>query len=59
MTHIQRLERPVSITLPAGDWDIIQGLLNGERNKVRDEGTRPEYLKTLERMRSEIIRKNQ
>jgi len=47
MTQIQRMDRPVSITLPSADWDIIQGLLTGERNAVRDEGTRPEYLKTL------------
>lgn len=58
MTHLQRMDRPVSITLPSADWDVIQGLITGERNMVRNERTRPEYLKTLERMRREIIRSN-
>lgn len=59
MTHVQRMERPVSITMPSADWDVIQGLITSERNMVRNERTRPDYLKTLERMRLEIIRRNQ
>lgn len=58
MTHVERMERPVSITLPSADWDVIQGLLTSERNTIRNERMRPEYLKTLERIRREIIRSN-
>ncbi len=58
MTFLQKMDRPISITLPAADWWVVQGLLTQERNKVRDEATRPEYLKTLERMRDTIIRSN-
>lgn len=38
MTPTQRMDRPISITLQSADWDMIQGLITGERNKVRDEG---------------------
>tara|TARA_R110000868_G_scaffold64453_8_gene193504 strand:- start:967 stop:1146 length:180 start_codon:yes stop_codon:yes gene_type:complete len=58
MTHIERLANPVAITLPSGDWDIIQGLLTWEINHVRDDANRAAYLKTLEAMKHKIITEN-
>ncbi len=64
MTHVQRMDRPISITLKSADWDMIQGLVTQERNNVKaecfdaeHEGRKP-YLDTLERVRLELIRRN-
>lgn len=65
MTHADKMDLPTTVTLPAADWWVIQGLLTAERNTVRDEAGpgkppwRPEYLKTLERMRETIRRSEQ
>lgn len=62
MTHIQRMERPISIALTDGDWCVIQGLLTKERNSVKNEcfdaehEGRKSYIDTLERLRQTIIR---
>ncbi len=64
MTHIQRLDRKISITLKSGDWDLLTGFVTAQRNMIRDENknyptmARPEYLKTLERIRFTLIERN-
>lgn len=65
MTHTERMDRPISITLTDGDWCIIQGLLTKEWSSVKaecfdleHEGRKP-YIETLERMRQTIIRKTE
>jgi len=55
MTTLQKLEKPVTITLKSGDLDILAGLLIGEWQIVRHEDRAP-YAENLLRIRREIFK---
>lgn len=59
MTHCERMDQPIAITLTDGDWLVIQGLLTREWSDVRKERDNPPlraaYFETLTRIRQTII----
>ena len=56
MTHLERMEVPMVVVLPDGDWDVVQGLVIAEWAHIRDsERERASYLDTLDRIRQTII----
>lgn len=61
MTHLQKMEIPVTVTLKNADWWIVQGLLTGEWSKIKTElewnPDRASYFETLTHMRQEISRR--
>ena len=52
--NIEKLLKPVSVTFPLGHWDVIIGLLTGERSRIALDPDRKEYLATLDDMRRRI-----
>ena len=56
MTQLEKMEIPVAVTMPSGNWDVIQGLL--VREIIRAEDRLPmnlRYLENLRRMRESVI----
>jgi hypothetical protein len=62
MTHLQKLEFPISLTLTAGNWDIIHGLVTkewaevGRQQRAIDCTDRSKYLETLMNIRRAILK---
>jgi hypothetical protein len=62
MTNLQKLEAPVTLTLTAGHWDIIHGLVTKEWAEVAAQQRaggctdRSKYLETLMNMRRMILK---
>ncbi len=56
MTHLEKMAKPVTVTLSNGEWDVVLGQVTGEWSKVRSESDRKPYEETLQHIRQTIFR---
>lgn len=50
-----KLARPVTVTLPSGDWDMVAGLLIQEATSVNGDANRKSYYYNLMEVRRLIF----
>lgn len=55
MTQLDRTFKPVTVTLPSGDWDWIQGLITSKLLDIQQDHGRIPFTRRLEMVRRVLI----